>query len=42
MGFERLVSIVQGLDSAYNTDIFLPLMEIIQKVGFYDYQILII
>ncbi|KAL3995589.1 alanine--tRNA ligase [Acanthocheilonema viteae] len=31
MGFERLVSIVQGLQSAYDTDLFLPLMKIIHK-----------
>ncbi|EFO19940.2 alanyl-tRNA synthetase [Loa loa] len=39
MGFERLVSIVQGLRSAYDTDLFLPLMEIIckySKVGRYS------
>lgn len=31
MGFERLVSIVQGLHSAYDTDLFLPLMRIIHE-----------
>ncbi|VDN05929.1 unnamed protein product [Thelazia callipaeda] len=38
MGFERLVSIVQGLKSSYDTDIFIPFMKIIQefsKVGKY-------
>uniref|UniRef100_A0A183HTU9 alanine--tRNA ligase n=1 Tax=Onchocerca flexuosa TaxID=387005 RepID=A0A183HTU9_9BILA len=42
MGFERLVSIVQGLHSAYDTDLFLPLMKIIHKcskVGEYGGQL---
>ncbi|VDM09542.1 unnamed protein product [Wuchereria bancrofti] len=42
MGFERLVSIVQGLHSAYDTDLFLPLMRIIHKyskVGGYGGQL---
>ncbi|HEB01366.1 MAG TPA: alanine--tRNA ligase, partial [Candidatus Portnoybacteria bacterium] len=31
IGFERLVAILQKKDSAYETDLFLPLMEVLEK-----------
>ncbi|VDK87319.1 unnamed protein product [Litomosoides sigmodontis] len=42
MGFERLVSVVQGLHSTYDTDLFRPLMKTIHrysKVGGYGGQL---
>jgi alanyl-tRNA synthetase len=33
MGFERIVSVLQGVDSNYKTDLFLPMMEVIRKLS---------
>ena len=39
MGFERLVSVVQGKRSNYDTDIFAPIFESVQKLtGLRPYQ----
>jgi alanyl-tRNA synthetase len=32
MGFERIVSILQGVDSNYKTDLFIPLMNAVQEL----------
>ncbi len=34
MGLERLVSVIQGKPSNYDTDLFQPLFEAIQKVQY--------
>ncbi|MCJ7738513.1 MAG: alanine--tRNA ligase, partial [Anaerolineae bacterium] len=40
MGFERLVAVLQGTDSNYKTDLFLPLIERIQELtGHTDAQV---
>jgi len=33
MGFERIVSVLQDVDSNYKTDLFIPLMDIIQELA---------
>lgn len=35
MGYERLVSVIQNKRSNYDTDIFTPLFDAIQKVGIF-------
>jgi alanyl-tRNA synthetase len=37
MGFERLVSVIQDKRSNYDTDIFQPIFEAIQKVSVLNY-----
>jgi len=32
MGFERIVSVMQGVDSNYKTDLFMPMLEVIRKL----------
>lgn len=41
MGFERLVSVIQDKRSNYDTDIFQPIFEAIQKVSVLNYPMLI-
>jgi alanyl-tRNA synthetase len=33
MGFERIVSVLQGVDSNYKTDLFIPLMDAVQELS---------
>jgi alanyl-tRNA synthetase len=37
MGFERLMMVVQDVDTIYETDIFLPTLALLQKVAAHDY-----
>ena len=36
MGLERIVSVIQNKHSNYDTDLFLPYFDVIQKVRVYD------
>ena len=36
MGLERLVSVIQGKSSNYDTDVFVPIFDAIQKVSAVD------
>lgn len=36
MGFERVVSVLQGVDSNYKTDLFTPVIEAIQRLAAHD------
>ena len=38
MGFERLVAVLQGVESNYDTDVFLPLLRAIDEVTGVDYS----
>ena len=38
LGFERIVSFVQGVDSIYETDLFAPIMEEIRGKNLYDFE----
>jgi alanyl-tRNA synthetase len=33
MGFERIVSVMQGVDSNYKTDLFVPMIEVIRRLS---------
>lgn len=35
LGFERLVAVIQGKISNYDTDLFMPLLTAINKVSFF-------
>jgi alanyl-tRNA synthetase len=38
MGFERMVSVLQGKPSNYDTDVFVPLLECLQKMSGMEYE----
>lgn len=38
MGFERMVSVLQGKPSNYDTDVFVPLLECLQKISGMTYE----
>ena len=33
MGFERIVSVLQGVDSNYKTDLLAPLLDVVQSLA---------
>jgi len=38
MGFERIVSVLQGVDSNYKTDLFMPMMEVIRNLAGHTHE----
>ena len=38
MGFERVVAVLQGVDSNYHTDLFMPLIQSLEKISGREYK----